>query len=149
MDLVSVFCRLLASFPAASVSLCVLDLFSGLISSWFSFGCSYVSRNLFLLDFPIYLNISSQTVSDDSLDFLGVCVNHLFFVSDFTNLGLFPPHVSQIWRSLSIFFIFSKTLLFVSVILCMVFVCVCVYFIDFGPYYFSPACFGFSLFLFF
>jgi hypothetical protein len=47
-------------------------------------------------------------------------------------------------RGLSILFIFSKNQLFISLILCILFVCF--YFINFSPYfsYFSPsACFGF------
>jgi hypothetical protein len=36
-------------------------------------------------------------------------------------LPLFPPHFSQISRGLSILFIFSKNLFFVTLILCMIF----------------------------
>jgi hypothetical protein len=35
-------------------------------------------------------------VSDDSLNFLGVCCYRPFFIFNFINLGLFPPHFSQI-----------------------------------------------------
>jgi hypothetical protein len=35
-------------------------------------------------------------VCDESLDFLGVCCYLPFCISDFTDLGLFPPNFSQI-----------------------------------------------------
>jgi hypothetical protein len=36
-----------------------------------------------------YLNIGSQVVSNDFLDFHGVCCYLLFCIPDFTNLGFF------------------------------------------------------------
>jgi hypothetical protein len=58
-------------------------------------GHKYQEIFPFLQDFQIYWNIGSQVVPDDSLDFLGVCCYLPFFVSDFTNIGLFPPNFTQ------------------------------------------------------
>jgi hypothetical protein len=86
-------------------------------------------------------------VPNDSLDFLVFCY-FLFCISDFTNLGLFPPHFSQICQwSVNLVYFFQRTcflfcwyvdmgffffLVSISLILAFIF------------YYFSSyTCFGF------
>jgi hypothetical protein len=43
-----------------------------------------------------------------------------FFISDFINLGLLPPRFCHVAKDLLILLIFSKSQLFVSLILCIV-----------------------------
>jgi hypothetical protein len=56
--------------------------------------------------------------SDESLDFLGACFYLPFFVSGFTDLGLFPPCFSQICQGFVNLYFFKETA-FVSLVLCM------------------------------
>jgi hypothetical protein len=76
--------------------------------------------NLLELKFKFIGIYVLKVVSDDSLDFLGICYYLPFFISDFTNLGLSLIISVRFARSLSILFIFSKNQIFVSLILCMV-----------------------------
>jgi hypothetical protein len=83
-----------------------------------------------------------KLVSDESLDFFGVCSYLPFCVCDFTNLGLIPSHFSQIYQGLVNLVLFHQFF--------VVFFFFALYFINFGPsfYYFpTSACFGFCIFL--
>jgi hypothetical protein len=79
---------------AASISLCVIDLFRWLINILLVQFWILISNDWkFVHFFKIFQFIKIQVlkvVSDDSLDFLGACCYVPFFISDFTNLGLFP-----------------------------------------------------------
>jgi hypothetical protein len=88
-------------------------------------------------------------VPDDSLDFLGVCCCLPFFISNFINLGLFPPLSSQIYQGFVnlVYFFKEPAFCFVD----SLYGCFGLYFTDFGPYFysFSPAFFRFSFVLVF
>jgi hypothetical protein len=91
------------------------------------YGHMYLEICPFLLDFPVYLNTGSKNIPNDSLEFLGICCYLPFFVSGFINLGLFPLHFSQIYKSYLFFkepafsfidslygFVSLKSILFIS-----------------------------------
>jgi hypothetical protein len=126
-------------FIIASISLCVVDCLGGQYPPGSALdGHKYLEIYAFLQDFPIYLNISSYSIPDDTLDFLGVCCYLPFLVFDFTNLCLAPPHFSQISQGLVILLIFFKEKLSVSLIFLCFFLVSISLIVALIFYYFSP-----------
>jgi hypothetical protein len=82
--------------------------------------------------------------------FLVFVVTSPFFISDFSCLGVFPPHFSQTFEGIvNLVYVFKEPV--VSLILCVFFFLISTSLIlALIFYYLSPsACFGFCLFLFF
>jgi hypothetical protein len=74
-----------------------------------------------------------KVVSDDSLDFLSVCYYLSFFISDFTNLGLFPAYFSQNCQGLvNLYFFKDPAFCFIDSLYFFFFG---LYFINFGSYF--------------
>jgi hypothetical protein len=102
----------------------------------------------FLLAFPIYLNIGFKIVPNNSLNFIVVCCNLPFFISNFINLHLFPHHFSQICQGFV-----NLIYLFEELVFCFLDSSndfFGLYFIGFCPYIFFLfpfGSFGFGLFL--
>jgi hypothetical protein len=90
----------------------------------------------FLLDFPIYLNIGFQRR-------VPVYCYLPFVISNFINLGLFPPHFIQIYQEFVnlTYFFKNPAFCFIDSLLFVFWVFFGIYLVDLGLYlyYFSPS----------
>jgi hypothetical protein len=113
-------------------------------------GCKFLEICPFLQDFKFGRVQPLEVVSDDFLDFCGVCCHLPFCTADFTDLGFFSPYFIQAYQeSVNLIYFFKEPAFCFIDFLWGFFG---FFFIDFSPYfnYFFPsACLQICLFLFF
>ena len=103
-----------------SIFVLVIGLFIFSISSWFSLGRLYLSKNLFLLGCSVYWHIVPCGVSHNPLYFCDASCNFSFFISNFIDLSPLPFFLMNLAKDLSILFTFSKNQLLGSLIFVIV-----------------------------
>ena len=107
-------------FHSVSISILVVCLFILSISSWFSLGRLYLSKNLFLLGCSVYWHIVPCGVSHNPLYFCDASCKFSFFISNFIDLSPLPFFLMNLAKDLSILFTFSKNQLLGSLIFVIV-----------------------------